>query len=61
VNSGATQQLEADGQQSSATAAGNEAEVADTNKAARKQMEQEATEELVCVQAGGTLRPSKFA
>ena len=34
-----------------ATAVGNEAEVADTNKAARKQMEQEATEELVCVQA----------
>lgn len=43
--------MEADGQQSSATTVGKEAEVAYTNKASRQQMQQEATEELVCVQA----------
>jgi hypothetical protein len=41
VSSGATQQLEADGQQSSAMTVGKEAEVAYTNKASRQQMEQE--------------------
>jgi hypothetical protein len=39
--------LDADGQQSSATAVGKEAEVADANKGSRQQMQQEATEGLV--------------
>jgi hypothetical protein len=51
VSSGATQLFEADGQQSSTTTVGKEAEVAYTNKASRQQVQQEATEELVCVQA----------
>ena len=45
------QQLEADGQQTSATAVGKEAEVADANKATWKYMQQEAAQELICRQA----------
>jgi hypothetical protein len=51
VSSGATQQLETDGQQSGATAVGNEAEVAYANEATRKQMEQESSQKLVSRQA----------
>jgi hypothetical protein len=51
VNSEATQQLEANGQQSSATAVGEEAEVADANEAAREQMQQETSQELIRGQA----------
>ena len=45
------QQFEADGQQLSATTVGEEAEVANTNKAPRQQMQQEAAQELICRQA----------
>ena len=45
------QQLEADGQQAGAAAVGEEAEVADANEAAWKQMQQEAPQELVNGQA----------
>ncbi len=45
------QQFETDGQQTGAVAVGEEAEVADAHKAARKQMQQEAPQELVCRQA----------
>lgn len=43
--------MEADGQQLSATAVGEEAEVANTNKSPRQQMQQETAKELVCRQA----------
>ena len=45
------QQFEADGQQLSATAVGEEAEVADANEATREQMEQEAAQKLIGRQA----------
>ncbi len=44
------QQFEADGQQSSTTAVGEEGEVADANETMRKYMQQEASQELICRQ-----------
>jgi hypothetical protein len=41
------QRFEADGQQLSATAVGEEAEVANTNKSPRQQMQQEAAQKLI--------------
>lgn len=51
MSSRATQQFEADGQQSRTAAVSEEAEVADANEGTRKQMQQETAQELVCRQA----------